>query len=120
MSSLKLTNTKRNLFRAIALLWILMASLALGAVPANAATCTWTASCGSGDYYHTGALGSSARALQAHSQCGVKARVYCQRQTGALQWQAASTWKFLDEVSTKYCASPYDHARPNISYYVGG
>lgn len=106
--------------RTLAVAVAMLAALLVNVGPANAATYTWTASCGSGDYYHTGSLGASARVLQASSQCGVKAQVKCQRNTGATRWEIAPTWKFLGQVSTKYCSYPYNHARLSIGVVIGG
>lgn len=106
--------------RVLVLALALLAMLAVGVGRAEAASFTWTASCGSGDYYDTGSLGASARVLQASSQCGVRARALCQSYTGATRWETAPTWKFLGQVSTEYCSSPYNHARLNLSVLIGG
>ena len=99
---------------------LLLGSFGFANVPADAATFTWSASCGSGDFYDVGALAASARVLQVSSQCGVKAQVYCQRNTGATRWETAWGWKYLGQLSTEYCSSPYNFQRLGIGVLIGG
>jgi hypothetical protein len=86
--------------------------------PASAAVTdnTFYSTCGNINYGTGGALEGLAMVTyvkpSASNGCQGKARVQCQRQSdGQSQWQNASSWKGLNQLSSKVCSSPYNYAR---------
>ncbi|MBU3690342.1 MAG: hypothetical protein B7C54_01565 [Acidimicrobiales bacterium mtb01] len=111
--------TPRSPLRRVGRVGVALAIAALAAAPTQPAHAAvtdhnWWSGCGSGTYGAGGALQALAIMNTASGNCGVKAQALCQRQSGSSQWQADSTFRGLNTLSSKTCTSPYNYNRLNV------
>ncbi len=113
------TSVGRRAIRA-SLVGAVMCLIGVSAPAAAAVTDhTFYSTCGNINYGTGGSLEGLAMLTWvkpgASNGCQAKARVLCQRQSdGQSQWQNASTWRGLNQLSSKTCSSPYNYARLNV------